>query len=141
MNTLVQTKPGIKTFLAGALIAGVIGAILNNVYGLLYTSLTGVSVPHIIHAGSITMASILPVLIGGLVYFALSRFTAKATLIFVIIGIVFTLISFISPLQPQLPDGTPAPEGFAGLTLPMHIISGVVALWILPRYVHKRKLL
>jgi hypothetical protein len=73
----------------------------------------------------------------SLFYFALSRFTPKATLIFIIAGVAFTLFSFGGPLQSQLPDGTPTPQGFAGLTLPMHIISGVVVIYTLVRYVTK----
>ena len=140
MNTLAQTKPGIKAFLMGAFISGIIGAILNNVYGSLYSSVTGFSLPEVVNVFSITLASILPVLVGGLFYFALSRFTPKATLIFIIVGAVFTFVSLASPLQPQLPDGSPTPGGFAGLTLPMHIISGVVVLYVLPRYVTKGKI-
>jgi hypothetical protein len=140
MNTLAHTKHGIKTFLTGALISGIIGAILNNVYALFYSSATGFSLPEVINVVSITMASILPVLVGGLLYFGLSRFTPKATLIFIMAGILFTLVSLAGPMQPQLADGTPTPEGFAGLTIPMHIISGAVALLVLPRYVTKGKM-
>ena len=139
MATIVQSKPGIKVFLIGGLIAGVVAAIINNLYAYVYTAITGVSVPEVIHFGSITGASILPAVVASLVYFALSRFTPKATLVFIGIGIVFTLFSFGGPLQSQLPDGTPTPPGFAGLTLPMHLIAGVVVVYTLVKYVSRNK--
>lgn len=140
MNTLTHTKPGIKTFLTGALIAGIISAILNNLYSVVYSAVTGIRVQEVIHVGSVTGASVLPALVAGLVYFGLSRITPKVTLIFVILGIAFTLFSLGGPLQSQLPDGTPTPAGFVGLTLPMHIISGSVVLYVLTRYVQKGKI-
>lgn len=137
MATIVQTKPGIKVYLIGGLIAGILAAIVNNLYSYLYTAFTGVSVPEVINFGSVTGASILPAMVASLIYFALSRISGRATLIFAVIGVVFTLLSFGGPLQDQLPDGSLAPEGFAGLTLPMHIISATVVLYTLIRYVNK----
>jgi hypothetical protein len=139
MATIVQTKQSIKIYLIGGLIAGVLSAILNNLYSYLYTAFTGVIIPEVINFGSVTGASILPAVVASLFYFILSRFTAKATLIFIIAGIAFTLLSFGGPLQSQLPDGTPTPQGFAGLTLPMHIISGLIVIYTLVRYVNKGK--
>jgi hypothetical protein len=141
MNTFTQTRPGIKIFLTGALIAGIISALLNNLYSVIYTAVTGFSIREVIHVGSVTGASVIPALIGGLIYFGLSRITPKATLIFIVLGIAFTLFSFMGPFQPQLPDGTPTPEGFVGLTLPMHLISGGVILYVLTQYVQKGKIL
>jgi hypothetical protein len=37
-------------------------------------------------------------------------------------------------LQPVLPDGSPTPYGFALLTIPMHIISGAVAIFGIIRW-------
>lgn len=140
MNTLAHSKPGIKTFLSGALISGIVVSILNNVYAMIYTFATDFSLPEVINVVSITMASILPVLVSGMLYFILSRFTTKATLIFIMVGALFTVASLAGPLQPQLPDGTPAPAGFTALTIPMHIISGVVTLYLLPKYVTKERI-
>jgi hypothetical protein len=103
-----------------------------------YTGLTGFSIPEVIHFGSITGASVVPTIIGALCYFGLSRFTSKAKLIFTIAGIAFMLFSFLGPLSPELPDGTPTPEGFAGLTLPMHIIAGLVAVIFIPKYTYRK---
>lgn len=140
MTTLTQTKPGIKVFLIGALVAGAIAAILNNLYSFTYTAITGFGVPDVINMGSITMSSFIPAILGALFYFALSRFTSKATSIFVVVSVVLIIVSFAGSFAPELPDGTPTPEGFAALTLPMHIIAGLVIIFILTRYVQGRKL-
>jgi uncharacterized membrane protein len=83
------------------------------------------------------MSSFVPALLGALFYFVLSRFTSRATPIFVVVGIVLVIVSFAGSFMPQLPDGSPTPAGFAGLTLPMHIIAGGVIIWVLTRYVRR----
>jgi hypothetical protein len=55
-------------------------------------------------------------------------------LIFVVVVVVFTLLSMGGPLQPVLPDGSPVPAGFAVLTVAMHLIAGAVILLFIPRY-------
>jgi hypothetical protein len=137
MTAITQKKTGVKPFLTGALAAGLIGAVLNNLYSYLYTALTGFSVLEVINFGSVTISSFVPAVLGALFYFVLSRFTAKATRIFVVVGIVLIIASFAGSFMPQLPDGTPTPAGFVGLTLPMHIIAGAVILWVLTRYVRR----
>ncbi len=136
-QTVNVSKPSIVKFLLAGLIAGAIAAALNNLYHLIYSGITGFSLPEVIHFGSITIASILPVLVGALFYFALTRFTSKATLIFLVAGVLFTLISLGGPFNFQLPNGSPAPSGFVGLTLPMHLIAGAAALYFIPKYVNR----
>jgi len=131
-------KPKFLRFLLGGLIAGLISAALNNIYSVAHAGLTDFSIPDVIHFGSITGASIVPTTIGALCYFGLSRFTSKATLIFIIVASVFTLLSCFGPLQGELPDGSPAPDGWIGLTLPMHIIAGLVAVLFIPKYVYRK---
>ena len=137
MTTITQKKTGIKPFLTGALVAGLTGAVLNNLYSYAYSAITGFSIPQVINVGSVTMSSFGPALLGALFYFVLSRFTSRATPIFVVAGIVLVIVSFAGSFMPQLPDGSPTPAGFAGLTLPMHIIAGGVIIWVLTRYVRR----
>jgi hypothetical protein len=110
---------------------------VSNIYSLAYSSVTGFSIPQVISFVSITGTSIVPLVIGSLVYFGLSRFTAKATAIYSGAAIVLTLASCLAPLRPTLPDGTPSPVGFAGLTIPMHIVAGIRAVFVTPRFVQR----
>ena len=132
-NASTRAKVPITRFLLGGLAAGLISAVLNNLYSLAYTAATDISVPEVIHFGSISGASVAPALIGALIYFALSRFTNRATLLFVVGGLVFMLVSCAGPLIGEIPDGSVTQAGFMGLTVPMHLIAGFVCVLIVPR--------
>lgn len=125
------SKPGFMGYLIGGVVAGVVTAILNNLWNLLYPAIGGVSVPEVINAGSVTMMSILPLLIAAVGYFVLSRFVDNATPIFQIGTVVLALLSLFGTFNPPMP----VPDGFAGLSGPMHIIAGLVGAFVIPRFV------
>jgi len=131
-------KPPITRFVLGGLIAGIAAAVVNNIYHMIYSSATGISIPQYVNVGSVTGGSVILLLVASIAYFVLSRFTAKAKLIFVAGTLILTVVSFAAPLGSTLPDGTPTPEGFAGITLPMHIIAGLAAVVLIPRFADKR---
>jgi len=96
-------------------------------------------VPEIINIGSVTASSILGLLVGGFVYFVLHRLTKKGTFIFIIAGVVFTFLSLMGPINmTELSDGNSAPEGFALLTIPMHLIAGLASVIITPKWVNRK---
>ncbi len=121
-------KPTLVQALKGGLISGVIAAIANGIWNLIAQSGLGIQVP-LIGIKQTTFASIIPLLLGALLFFLLVKFTAKGSQIFTIIAVVFTILSLYGTVQPMLPDGSPTPEGFALLTMPMHFIAGGVAIW------------
>jgi Family of unknown function (DUF6069) len=129
METL---KPTIVQSLKGGLIAGVIAASLNLAWNFIAQSMGSVAPPNFTIA--VIMSSILPLVLGGVFYFLLLKFTGKGKMIFLIVSGVFTLLSLFGPMQPVMPDGTPTPEGFAMLTIPMHIIAGGAAMWGIPKF-------
>jgi len=133
----METKLPVTKFLTGGLVAGVVAAILSSIYSFAYSAVTGFSIPQVISFVSITGASVVPLVIGSLVYFGLARFTAKATAIYSGAAIVLALVSCLAPLEQTLPDGTPTPSRFAGLTIPMHIVAGVCAAFVTPRFVQR----
>lgn len=119
--------------LKGGIIAGLIGAALNSIWSFVAQSMGSVPPPGFPIA--IIMSSIFPVLIGSVIFFFLAKYAAKGQLIFTIVGVVFTLISLYPTLTTTtLPDGTTVVEGFTLLTLPMHIISGAIAIWAIPKF-------
>jgi len=138
LNKRMIEKPKFTRFLIGGLIAGIISAVLNNLYSVVYTLIIGHGASEIINIGSITGASILPTIVGALLYFGLSKFTTKATLIFIIAGIILAIISCAGAFGNELADGTPTPEGFVGLTVPMHLIAGLVAVLFIPKYTYRK---
>ncbi len=122
----------VKALKAG-LIAGVIGAGINNVWSLIAGAL-GATIP----AGffmAVTISSILPVLIGALLFFVFVRFIPKGQLIWLVLSIGFTLFSFYPVFTtPQLPDGTVLDSTFPLLAAPMHAFSGFLAIWGIPKW-------
>jgi hypothetical protein len=139
---IMSTQPTfVKALTAGA-ISGGISAVLNNIYNVAHSSMTGFSIPGVIHVGSITGSSVMTALVGGIGYFVLAKFMVKddvkkRTLIFQIGAIVLAVLSLFSSFGPTLPDGTPAPAQFAMLSAPMHIIAGVVAALVIPRFAER----
>ena len=128
-----QSKPGFPKFVKAGFMAALSAAALSNIYNLIYTAITGIDVSAVVNVESITMASLVPILAGTLVYFVLTRVTAKADIIFIIGAAALTMLSLMGPLSPTLPDGSATPSGFAALTIPMHFIAGLACILVLPR--------
>lgn len=128
-----QSKPPFPKFVKAGFIAALSAAALSNIYNLIYTAITGIDVSAVVNIASITMASFATILAGTLVYFGLTRVTAKADMIFIIGAAALTILSVMAPLSPTLPDGSATPSGFAALTIPMHFIAGLACILVLPR--------
>lgn len=132
--------PFIRPTLPGALLAaagaGLIAALLNNAYGALFGLLTGNSHP-LINVVSVSLASLIPMLVAGLAFFILHRLTARAAVLYALGAGVLAALSLAGPLAGPLPDGSQPPAFFAALTLPMHLIAGLVAIFGLPRLVRR----
>lgn len=127
------TETTIGKALKAGVIAGLIGAGLNNIWSLIASALGATIPPGFFIAVSIS--SILPVLIGSLIFFALIKFSSKGTTIWYALGIIFTLVSFFPVFNtPQLPDGTVLDSTFPLLVGPMHAISGFLATWGIPKW-------
>jgi hypothetical protein len=138
----MATQPTIVKALTAGALSGGISAVLNNIYNVAHSSITGFSIPGVIHVGSITGSSVMTALVGGIGYFILAKFIAKddvkkRTLIFQIGAIALALLSLGGSFGSTLPDGTPAPTQFAMLSAPMHVIAGVVAAFVIPKFAER----
>ncbi len=119
--------------LKAGLIAGFIGAGLNNIWSLIAAGL-GATIPPAF-AIAVTISSIVPVLFGAVIYFVLVRFVPKGATVFTVIGVAFLLFSFFPVFNtPQLPDGTVTDSTFPLLVGPMHAFSGILAIWGIPKW-------
>jgi hypothetical protein len=119
--------------LKGGAIAGLIGAGLNNIWSLVASALGATIPPGFFMA--ITMSSIFPVLVGAVLFFVFVRFVPKGQLIWTVISAAFLLFSFYPVFNtPQLPDGTVTDDTFSMLVGPMHAISGILAIWGIPKW-------
>ncbi len=135
MNTEEKNKTLFRKYIYAGLIAGAATALVNNIYSLIYSSMTTFTISAIINPISITLASIIPMVIGAIICYGLNRFFKKAFLLFSVGTGIFTLFSLSGPLGTQLPDGTLIPVGFASLTIPMHVFAGIFAVIIIPKFV------
>jgi len=119
--------------LKGGAIAGLIGAGINNIWSLIANALGATIPPNF--AIAVTMSSIFPVLIGAILYFVFVRFVPKGKAVWISLAIAFILFSFYPVFSnPQLPDGTILDDTFPLLVGPMHIFSGFLAVWGIPRW-------
>lgn len=131
-------KPSFGNVLKAGLIAGVIAAGLNVIVLLL----AGVfSISLVVMAGDpanqqamtlsappIILLSIVPAIIGALVFFLLTRISAKAATIFTVIAVVIALLSLLPILGQPL-----GAAGMVALALMHFIAAGVITFWLTRR--------
>lgn len=128
MNNITVTQA-----LRGGTIAGLIGVGLNNIWSLVANAL-GATIPPGF-ALATTLSSLFPVVIGSVIYYLLVKFSSRGATIWLVVGIGFTLISFYPVFTTsRLPDGTRVDETFPLLAAPMHVMSGFLAVWGIPRW-------
>lgn len=122
------------------LLSGVIAAGVNICYMLLYQSATLFVMEKYINFMNVSIASIVPGVFCGLLYFSLRRTVGKSSLnTYIFIVASASLLSFWGPLNNQLPDGSAMPPEFAGLTIPMHIFAPIIYLIMTIRSVPTNK--
>jgi hypothetical protein len=140
MEENTRGKSRLASLLTAGLIAGAIAAVINVCYMFLYESMTGFSLREFVNILSVSISSIVPGAIAGLILFGLLRTKpANAVTIFIIVMIICTIISFIGPLSNELPNGEEMPAEFAGLTIPMHILAPLTYVIVLLQTLKKSR--
>jgi membrane-bound ClpP family serine protease len=133
-NSSLTSLPSIGRYLQAGLIAGVVGAVIANIYNAIYQGISGQTYPELT-VFTIIFASLIPGLLGSLIYYWLSRSTRQPRLIFTVVGLVFTVLSvvpnFVSPMDPA--------PGFASASTPLHFIVALSALILIPTLVKTRR--
>ena len=116
----------------GGMLAAAAAAVSNLAWRNAYSGLTGYPLPDLIDPTSVVLASVLAVLLAAGVYLLLSRGMAIATPLYVLGCLTTAAVSCVATLTPVLPDGNPVPPGFPLLTIPMHLIAGLIAAVVVP---------
>jgi hypothetical protein len=80
---------------------------------------------------AVVLSSVLPLLLGSVVYVLLMNNFFKGKLLFYILSIAFAIFSIFPSFQPVLSDGTLAPANFALLTVPMHFVAAVSGIYFI----------
>jgi len=133
MSDWASDGEGFSTTLLGGFAAGIASALVNDVYAFVYRATTGFASLHPTY-GSITVSSIFPSFLAAVGYFALTRFTRHAGTVLALVTAAITFYSFQTAFSATLPDGSAKPPGFDALTLPMHVVVGAVAAFVIPRF-------
>ena len=113
-----------RCVLAGS-VAGMVGALLANLALLVLTAHFGQSFDQL-NWFSITRASMISCVLGGFVYYALSCWTKRPLVWFIVVGLaVATLDSVLVWRHPPEP-------GFARIANPLHYVVTITALVFIP---------
>lgn len=136
MSQSSSSAQSARAVLGLGLRAGVIAAAINTVVWFAANMVDAMKVP----APAPAIFSLLGVMVGGLIFLALSRFTPKARTIFLIVSIVFLALYAIAPIQAMQAAPMPGGESFNLATMiatqVMHLVAGAAAIWA---YVVRRR--
>lgn len=145
MSTVAAVRPTPlaigRTLLVG-LVAGIVAGIANMIFYFLTRAIF--SLPYLVPVGdpsstpvplplaAIVIASVVPALLAAIFYWALGRFTSRATTIFTVVAVLFTLLSLAAPLTLPIDQGTRVALAV------MHIIAAPIITLGLTRYAPQR---
>lgn len=129
-------KPGIGQFIQAGLTGGAIATVINLVLWFIGNSLDGGAMQVVTPVAptpagvpwfAVIISSLLPGLVGGLLYGILARFTAKARTIFLILSVVVFIAFIYNPIS-------------AGQSLTtilvlelMHVVVAIPVIWFILR--------
>jgi hypothetical protein len=115
---------------------GIIAAVINLIWFIAARIIFLIDYPSV-KWYFVLIATILPVLLGGVVYYLIYTATRYHRIVFVIGCMVLLVCSLLAgPLAPMLPDGSPSTKDFMVLTIPMHCVAAFMAAFVLPVWNH-----
>jgi Na+/melibiose symporter-like transporter len=121
-------RPSIKSIIMAALLSCALAIVANLLVWFIGNALGGMTIP----AAAVAVICVIGFVIGALLYFVLSRFFARANMIFTVISIVFLVLYAYSPISALTSPPSDLPK-FNTTTLiateVMHVIAGVLAIW------------
>lgn len=133
-----SVKPSFGSVLKAGLIGGITAAGLNvivlllaGVFGIVLNVMAGPPPNQqamTLTAVPVILLSIMPAIIGALLFFLLTRISAKAATIFTVIAVVIVLLSLLPVLGQPL-----SAAGMITLTLMHFIAAGVITYWLTKR--------
>ncbi|HRO47185.1 hypothetical protein [Agriterribacter sp.] len=130
--------PFSKAFLTG-LFVGIISTFICLTYNLVYRTETGFMPTDIINVASIIFGVNILFIVIGLIYFALTKASAKGELVFIIL---FSLLTVFLAWQAEGVNRSVNHEmtvQFRGLLLGVIIIMGIGASFLVPFLFHNKK--
>lgn len=120
------------------LVAGVGGAVINAILWFIGNAVGGMKIPLV----PVIAFSVIGVVIGGVLYWLLGKFTKRPITLFTIIAIVFLVAYGIMPIMALSNPPAPGLELFNTTTTVvtelMHIVSGALAIGAFTRIARVR---
>lgn len=131
MNNKLNFKQSIVAAITAAVVAAAINAIIFLIlHGIgVFTDDIMIQPQTPLSIAPVLISSIMPLIIGGILFYILERYTKNGYKIFSIISIVFLLLSFINPFA--LIPGVTIAYGI-GLNL-MHVVAAASILYFIKR--------
>lgn len=129
----MTTKLNLKQSLFAGLLAGIAAAIINGILFVIFHTAGVISDDIFPQPGQpltftpVIMASVVPLIVGSLVFYLFERFTGSGFKIFAIGALVLMTLSLVSPFT-MIPDVTP---GYALVLCVMHIVAALSLLYFI----------
>ncbi len=139
MSSPISNASFSKSLLSG-LLSGIIVALLNLIYMIVYRETTGFATAEIIMPFSIFLAFPLFLMMGGCAYYLLQRHLPGGTgwFIFFCFALMISMIS-ITVLDTKQNEGTLL-SGLRGLCLGMEVITCIFAAFLIPYFARHPKI-
>ena len=127
------------------IIAGLLAGVLNNAWMSIFPLVTSHDAgPAFVDAMSVSILSFSTMFLGALIYYMLCNLSMnRGTRIYMSIATVLTLASIYLPFNPEIITGffshNGNMSGFMEMTLPMHIMAGLIGILFIPWLVYQNR--
>ena len=120
-----SASASIQAFLLAGFLAGVVAAILANVVYGVFRLLGGTSYDEL-SVVAITLVSVVPGLLGALLYYGLTRWVKRPALVFIAVALVAATVdsAIVAMNEPE--------PGFAVIATPLHYVVALSVAAVLP---------
>jgi hypothetical protein len=125
-RSAVSARPGVGRSLVAGLVSGLIGGVAAGLVWMLLGAPAGPEMAPL-GVGPIIVTTLVLNLVGGLVFYALARWTSRPVRVFQILGFVFATAYSVLVLV------TPDFASFAWVLVALHYVAAAVALVAIPR--------
>jgi hypothetical protein len=132
-----KIKHSLPGFVKAGLQTGFLVAVTDIIWYLYSTKLLFIQSPERINIISISITCIVAALLAAMLLYVLFTRVKKPVLVFRGIVFILALLSLYFAFIGKMPDGTPTPERFHVLAMPMHIFGGIFTGYFIPKFLKK----
>jgi hypothetical protein len=130
----VQPKQLTKCLMA-ALFVGIFAVLADEIYNFAYRWVTGFSPSEIFNVSSLIFGTLIFFMLAGMIYFFVTRLTAKADIVYTGLMLVLTVAGVFLGLKIHRSVDAEVTTVFRGLFIGVELIIGLMAAFLVPYYV------